>query len=59
MGMGNGEWGISVNNQVKRSIDLLSESQFSRFPLGRVFKPGDPPQPPLKRGEQEYQSPPS
>ncbi len=26
--------------------------------LGRVFKPFDPPQPPLKRGENERQSPP-
>ncbi len=54
--MGNGEWGIghrasgiSVNNPVKRSIGLLSESQFSRSPLA-----------PLKKGgTRTTQSPPS
>ncbi len=33
----------------KASIDLLLSFDFR--PLGRVFKPCDPPQPPLKRGE--------
>ncbi len=35
--MGHRASGISVNHQVKRSIGLLSESQFSRSPL---FKGG-------------------
>ena len=32
--------------RIKRSTGLTQKA-----PLGRVFKPGDPPQPPLKRGE--------
>jgi hypothetical protein len=44
--VGSGEWGIEILALLNRSMNCKSA-----LTLGRVFKPFDPPQPPLSRGE--------